>query len=510
MDVNNPSFRGQKYESPLTGRYCSEEAKILTSEAYRWYKIRLVWLVVLEVQIEMDLLAQPPSESAVQKFRDNITVFDWKKIREIESETKHDVMAHITFICNHLVPELGEILHLSMTSEDATSNGELMQQHEWIKHVIDYSANFVKISLKQIDELKALPMLGETHLQSAAAVTLGKRIGMWTGPVAEDVKKINRLYEDWTIKGIRGATGTYEAMLKMMDGDYAKVEKFQSLVSVKLGMTITELVPGQTAHRSMDVDLLACFVSLGNNLAKFATDIRHLARTGELGEPRGKNQVGSSAMPWKQNPMKAERLNSLLRTLPGFKIMADYTQQVQGLERTLDDSAGRRIYMPESFLVVDACLRLATEIMEGLNVFGDVIETRLDKNLPFLATEEILSGAVKQGAPRQATHHIIMEECKAVVYELATGRTVENELLYNLQNGEYSEFEGIRFPDKLDPMDYIGASVPVCEKFLKSDLIAWVIKISNDNPVNSGKSKVWVFLKFSVSFIYGEYFLLKL
>ncbi len=478
------------YSSPLTGRYCSTEAKTLTSEAYRWTCIRTVWLAVLETQMEMGVLVQPPSKEAVQKFRDNITLFDWDKIREIECETKHDVMANISYVCNHLVPELGEVLHIAMTSEDATSNGEIIQQREWIKHIMAHTANFLKIAFEQVDRFKSLPMLGETHLQPAAAVTLGKRIAMWVGPVMEDLNTLEYLLDNWNMKGVRGATGTYEAMMKLVDGDFAKVKEFQDSVAKKLDIPVTDLVPGQTAHRSMEVALLSCFTSLGNNLAKFATDIRHLARTGEVGEPRGKNQVGSSAMPWKQNPMKDERLNSLARTLPGFKLMADMTQQVQGLERTLDDSAGRRIYLPESFLVVDACLKLAVEVMEGLNVFENVVSTRLAKMLPFLATEEVLSLAVKQGAPRQETHHIIMERCKGVWLDIANGDINDNDLLQRLQNGGYKEFEGVVFPEKLDPMNYIGASVQICEEFLQSDIVSSVLKYAKDNPVHAQKSEV--------------------
>lgn len=480
----------EMYSSPLCGRYCSTNAKILTGEAYRWSCVRSVWLAVLEVQMEMGVLSKPPSMEAVQKFRDNITVFDWDIIKEIEKDLKHDVMAHISYICNYLVPELGDVLHISMTSEDASSNGEIIQQMEWGEHIMSHTANFLKIAVEQVNRYKSMPMLGETHLQPAAAVTLGKRIAMWVGPVMEDLQRLDNLLDNYHLKGIRGATGTYEAMLKLFDGDSSKVQDFQVAIEEKLGIEITELVPGQTSHRSMDVELLSCFVSIGNNLAKFATDFRHLARTGEFGEPRGKNQVGSSAMPWKQNPMKAERLNSLARTLPGFKIMADMTQQVQGLERTLDDSAGRRIYMPESFLVTDACLRLATELMEGLNVFENVVDTRLNRMLPFLATEEILSLAVKAGAPRQETHHIIMEECKTIWSELASGKTTENDLLLMLQAGGYTEFENVLFPTHLEPMNYVGGSVELCNDFIKSELACYVIKYAKTNPVESEKSEV--------------------
>jgi adenylosuccinate lyase len=478
------------YSSPLTGRYCSKNAKILTGEAYRWASIRTVWLAVLETQIEMGVLKQLPSAEAVEEFRKNITVFDWDTIREIEGKLKHDVMANIGYVCDYLVPDLGETIHVAMTSEDATSNGEILQQREWIKHIMAHTANFLKIAIDQIDKFKSLPMLGETHLQPAAAVTLGKRIAMWVGPIMEDLNSLEYLLDTWKMKGVRGATGTYEAMMKLVDSDFEKVKIFQNSISQKLDIPVTELVPGQTAHRSMEVSLLSCFTSLGNNLAKFATDIRHLARTGEIGEPRGKNQVGSSAMPWKQNPMKAERLNSLARTLPGFKLMADMTQQVQGLERTLDDSAGRRIYLPESFLVVDACLRLATELMEGLNVFENVVHNRLAKMLPFLATEEVLSLAVQQGAPRQETHEIIQDACKEVWLDIANGNINENDLLQRLQNGEYKVFINVKFPEQLDASNYVGGSVQICEEFLQSQITSSVLEYANRYPVQSEKSVV--------------------
>ena len=478
------------YMSPLCGRYCSTDAKILTGEAYRWSCIRTVWLAVLETQMEMEVLSHPPSEEAVQKFRDNITVFDWERIRQIESDLKHDVMANISYLCNDLVPELGEVVHISMTSEDATSNGEIIQQREWIKHVMAHTANFLSIALGQVEKFKSLPMLGETHLQPAAAVTLGKRISMWIGPIMEDLQALEYLLSHWNMKGVRGATGTYEAMIKLFDGDFDKVKEFQFSISKKLNIPVTDLVPGQTAHRSMEVALLACFTSLGNNLAKFATDIRHLARTGEVGEPRGKNQVGSSAMPWKQNPMKDERLNSLARLLPGFKLMADMTQQVQGLERTLDDSAGRRIYMPESFLVVDACLKLGVEVIGGLNVFENVVETRLAKMLPFLATEEILSLATKQGAPRQATHHLIMETCKEVWFDIANGTISDNDLLQRLESASHTELDGVIFPGKLDPMNYVGASVQICDDFVVSNIAKDVLDYAKKFPVETEVSIV--------------------
>jgi adenylosuccinate lyase len=190
-----------------------------------------------------------------------------------------------------------------------------------------------------------------------------------------------------------------------------------------------------------------------------------LARTGEIGEPRGKNQVGSSAMPWKQNPMKAERLNSLARTLPGYKIMADMTCQTQGLERTLDDSAGRRVYMSGSFLTLDACLLLALELLQGLNVFENVVHVRLNQMLPFLATEEILSFSVKQGLPRQDTHHFIMQKCKEVWSDISNGVISKNDLLDRLKNDQKSPLKNIEIPSQLSTKNYIGLCESLCEDF---------------------------------------------
>jgi len=478
------------YVSPLCGRYCSMDAKILAGESYRWSSIRTVWLAVLETQVEMGVFAKPPSEESIQEFKDKITEFDWSRIGEIESELRHDVMANIKYISSDLVPNLGEVIHTGMTSEDATSNGEILQQREWINHVMGHTANFLTIALGQVEKYKDLPMLGETHLQPAAAVTLGKRISMWIGPIMEDLAKLEELKSRWHMKGIRGATGTYEALMKIFDCDYERVKELQQRVSQKLDIEITELVPGQTAHRSMDVDLLSCFSSLANNLAKMATDLRHIARMGEIGEPRGINQVGSSAMPWKQNPMKAERLNSIARLLAGFQVMANMTQQAQGLERTLDDSAGRRVYMPQSLLAIDACLILATELIGGLNVFDNVILTRLNNMLPFLSTEELLGSATKQGAPREATHHIIMEECKMVWSEIADGTVSQNNLLERLEKGGYEELKNIKFPSNLEPLNYVGASVELCEEFVVKDYSKFVRETAEKYPVVTEKTQV--------------------
>ena len=460
------------WSSPFTGRYCSNEAKILAGETFRWGCIRKVWIAALRAQIKLGVFENLPSEKiptqeAIKKLEDNLYSFDWEKVRSIEKETKHDVMAHISYITDHMVPELGQTIHLGMTSEDANANGDILQHNEWIRHILGLSGYLIRTGFDKIRAYRALAMLGETHLQPATAVTLGKRIAMWIGPIVENFIDIHRLLESRRLKGIRGATGTYEALLKLFDNDVEKIKEFETLIVEEIGIDITKLVPGQTSPRDWDVQLLHSFTAMGNNLAKIATDLRHLARTGEIGEPRGKNQVGSSSMPWKQNPMKAERLNSLARLLPGYKVVADMTSQVQGLERTLDDSAGRRVYMPESFLTLDACLLLALELFQGLNVFENVVSVRLNKMIPFLATEEVLSLAVKQGLPRQDSHHFIMQTCKEVWSDLSNGVISENDLLKRLKNDPNSPLKNVEIPSQIDTKNYIGLSEDLCEDFVE-------------------------------------------
>ena len=460
------------WSSPFTGRYCSNEAKILAGETFRWGSIRKVWIAALRAQIKLGVFEGLPSDKvpttkAIKKLEDNLYSFDWEKIRSIEKGNKHDVMAHISYITDHMVPELGQTIHLGMTSEDANANGDIIQQNEWIRHILGLSGYFIRIGFDRIRQYKGLAMLGETHLQPAAAVTFGKRIAMWIGPIIENFIALHNLLETRTLKGVRGATGTYEALLKLFDNDSKKIKEFEKLLIQELGIDITKLVPGQTAPRDWDVQLLHCFSSLGNNLAKIATDFRHMARVGEISEPRKEDQVCSSAMPWKYNPMISERLNSLARLLSGYKITADMTCQVQGLERTLDDSAGRRVYMSESFLDLDACFLLAIELFQGLNVFENVISLRLNKMLPFLATEEILSIAVKQGLPRQDTHHFIMQKCKEVWSDLSNGVISENDLLERLKNDPNSPLKNITIPSRIDAKNYIGLSEDLCYDFVE-------------------------------------------
>ncbi len=456
-----------EWESALKGRYCSQEAKLLAGETFRWSCARRVWLSTLETQIEMGLLQKPPSSEAIQKFKDKLFEFDWDKIREIERELKHDVKAHITYITKYLVPELGQTIHLGMTSEDAVSNAEILQQDEWMIHVLRTLGTVIDSAFKQILRYKSLAMLGETHLQPAAAVTFGKRLAVWTGPLIEDFQDLNQLLESNCLKGVRGATGTYEALLKMYGGDDSEgfIQEFESKLSQKLGKSITKLAVAQTAPRSWDIKILDILSRICTNLGKMATDIRHLARTGEIGEPRKKNQVGSSAMPWKQNPMMFERLNSLGRIVSYFAAIAHETARTQGLERTLDDSAGRRIYMNEAFLLTDACLRLAVELMEGFNVFEFVIGKRLEHMLPFLVTEDILASAVKKGDNREDVHEWIQVHAKAVVSDMSSGKIQQNDILIRLENDEKSPVTNLVIPSDLDPHNYTGACDYICAQF---------------------------------------------
>jgi adenylosuccinate lyase len=454
------------YISPLSGRYCSPIAKYIVSEEFRWTQARKVWLAVLKSQIDLGLIPNPPKEKTLRKFEDKISKFDWDRIKTIEKETKHDVKAHIEYV-GEMIPDLAGKIHVGMTSEDAVSNGETIMNQYWIQHTLNNLYTFIKAADKIILKYKAIAVLGETHLQPATATTMGKRIAMWLGPVLEDFHALVKLSKKYkTIKGVRGATGTYGALLELCDNDVNKIIEFEKKLSKYLDVKITKLVPGQTAPRSWDNELVFRFASIAANLGKMATDIRHMAENGEVGEPRGKNQVGSSAMPHKRNPMKNERINALSRLTIGYMNNALMTQHIQGLERTLDDSAGRRIYMPESFLNVDSILILAVEVIAGLEVYEPICKNNLKLQLPFLVGENVLMKAVKQGISREKAHSFFRIQAMAVYEDIANGKITKNDLFERLKV-EGSPFKNMELPDLSDTSNFVGLSVKLCEDFSK-------------------------------------------
>jgi len=454
------------YVSPLSGRYPSNVAKYLVSEEFRWTQARFMWLAVLKVQIKLGLIPNPPKNKTLKEFERRISEFDWARIKEIEGVTRHDVKAHIEYV-GEMIPKLAGKIHIGMTSEDAVSNAETMMNAYWINHTLSKMFKFLKSAKKTMLKNKKIAILGETHLQPATPLTMGKRIAMWISPLFEDFEALVLLSEKFnTIKGVRGATGTYGAMLELANDNKKMISKFEKELMNELSVKITKLVPGQTAPRSWDNELVFRFSSIAANLGKMATDIRHMAENGEVGEPRGKGQVGSSAMPHKRNPMKMERLNSLARLSIGYMTNALITQHIQGLERTLDDSAGRRIYMPESFLVVDSLLILATEVISGIEVYKPVCDKRLKEQLPFLAGEKVLMNAVKQGISREKAHEFFRENAMSIYEDMAKGKIVKNDLFKRLKV-KGSPFKKMKLPDLSDTSKFIGMSAELCDDFAK-------------------------------------------
>lgn len=457
--------RNFSYRSPLEDRYCSKESLFLASEGYRWTCVRKVWIAVLESQIELGILKLSREQiEALEVFKSKVTFFEWDVIAGIEKKTKHDVMAHITYVTKHLVPELGDVIHVGMTSEDATSgNGEILQQNEWIKFIIQKSVLFLREASKSMELYKNFPILGETHWQKAGLVTFGKRIGMWISPIVEDLIELEALIERRVAKGVRGAVGTSESLLKLCENDKVLVSNLQNEIGKKLGVEITKNIVGQTAPRNWDFEVIFRFASITSNLAKIAFDIRKMASDGYLDEPRGKDQVGSSAMPWKKNPMKCERIDSLARVTPGYLMSALFTQQVQGQERTLDDSAGRRIYFSGSFLILDAILILATEVISGMQDSEAIIKKSVQDYLPFLYQEELLALAVKSGIGRQEAHEYLRTQTNAVYASMNNGG--KNDILERLANNPDSPFKDIGIKTDLNPIEFVGMSVDEVDRF---------------------------------------------
>jgi adenylosuccinate lyase len=449
------------YRSPFDSRYCSPTAKLLASEPYRWANIRAVWLAVLRSQVKFGLLPNAPTPEAIQTFADRLTQFDWQAIAALEAELFHDVDAHRTYVVTQLVPELGPNLHVALTSQDPQCNGEGLVQNAWLQHVRGLLLSTIAAGAELAGKNAACACLGETHWQEATAKTFGHRVAMWMGPLLDDLAQLDYLLDGQRLKGIHGATGTNEAMLKLCHGNREQLNQLLIDVETQLGVPFTESVVGQTYPRSWDASLVSLFASICTNLAKAAFDIRFLCSHHEVAEPRGKKQKGSSAMPWKRNPMKCERLQSLARVPSCFLVGIHEMVRTQGLERTLDDSAFRRLALPESFLATDACLRLAHEVLNGLQVYPESMGARLELFRPFLLAEDLIAEVVSRGGSRDEAYAELHQVAGEVWDDLLAGRIKSNDFLDQLSRTVGSVFTEHHVPLQLPPVEnMLGVCVP--------------------------------------------------
>lgn len=456
----------EKYTSPLDARYSSEEMLILWSDDTKFKLWRQMWAVLAKTQMSLGVKEITPEMVAELQAAVNMPI-DYKYAAAQEKKLRHDVMAHVHTLAQQC-PTAKPIIHLGATSCDITDNAELMQ----IKAAMMLLRQNVMTLLNELRTFAQansdVVTLSYTHGQAAQLTTVGKRACMWAESLQIALDHLNTEIDNLKLRGIKGTTGTQATLLTMFNGDHAKVEKLETLVLKELGFNAAYEATGQTYPRNVDYHVVSAVAGVGVAVGKMCEDIRLLASHGELSEPFESNQIGSSAMAYKQNPMRSERVCSLVRDLIGLAQQPAYTGSTQWLERSLDDSANRRIVLPEAFLICDAVNKIATNVVKGLRVNKAVIARHVNNELPFMATEQIILDSVAQGADRQNMHEAI-RELSVQVAKRVKEDGLENNLISLIAEDE-------RFPQQvrkslqanpLNPNAYTGRCAQQVDAFCK-------------------------------------------
>ena len=439
------------YDNPLIARYASREMASIFSPRVRIETWRRLWLALAESQRELGL---PITRAQIDDLRRHLNDIDWRFAEAREREIRHDVMAHIHAYAK-AARKAAAIIHLGATSYDIVDNADLIIMRSALRLICRKLA-VVVINLGDFARAyRNLPTLGLTHYQPAQPTTVGKRAALWAQDFALDLRELEKREAEMAARGIVGATGTQASFLELFGGDGRKVERLNRLVCRKMGFDLCLSVASQTYTRKIDTMILASLAGIGESAHKFAVDVRLLAGRKEIEEPFEKKQVGSSAMAYKRNPMRCERICSLARWLMTQPLNSAFTHAAQWLERTLDDSAGRRLYIPQAFLAADAILELCANVASGLVVYPLVIKKALAAELPFMATENILMAAVQAGGDRQALHERIRVHSQAAAEQVKMSGK-ENDLLERLQRDPAFAKIAAKLPSLLDPLRYIG------------------------------------------------------
>ncbi len=451
------------FDHPLAGRYASPEMLSLFSPRRRYTTWRRLWLALAEGERELGLAI--PAE-AIEQMRANLTVDeeDLERVASYERETRHDVMAHLHAFADR-APAAKPWLHLGATSAFVGDNADLVIMAEAMelveRRLLAVVASLAAFAERWADE----PTLGHTHYQPDQPTTVGKRATLWIQDLLADLERLRFERGRLKLRGAKGTTGTQAAFLELFGGDEAKVTELDRLVAAKLGFDGTYAVTGQTYPRKVDAFVLDVLSGLGQSAAKMATDIRLLARLKEVREPMARGQVGSSAMPYKANPMRSERVTSLARWLITMAANPAHTAAAQWLERSLDDSANRRMALPEAFLTADAILRILHNLADGLVVFPAMVRRNLAAELPFMASEVILMEAVRRGGDRQAIHERLRLHARAAADAvLREGR--ENPYLALVAEDPAVPLGREELEALLDPLRFVGRAPAQVREFL--------------------------------------------
>ncbi len=424
---------------------------------------RRLWLALMEVERELGL---DIPERALVELRAHLDDADLERAAEYEKRLRHDVMAHIHHL-GEQAPAARAFLHLGATSAYVTDNTDLILMREGLQLLLGRIAAVLVALAKLARRERAVPCLAYTHFQPAQLTTVGKRVTLWMQESLLDAEELLHRLDTLQFRGVKGTTGTQASFLELFDGDDEKVRELDARVALKMGFAKVFPVTGQTYTRKVDAQVLAALSGVAQSAAKLATDLRLLQHEGEMLEPFESDQVGSSAMAYKRNPMRAERITGLARFVIELEGNAWHTASEQWLERTLDDSANRRLVLPEAFLASDAILVLATNVAAGLEVREAVIARHVAAQLPFLATERLLMRGVKAGGDRQRLHEVIRTHSLAVAQAMAE-QGAANDLLDRLaRDPAFKALHVALAADELDPAAYVGRAPRQVDEFLE-------------------------------------------
>ncbi len=474
-----------EYQNPLNTRYASEKMSFIFSPQFKFQTWRKLWITLAKSEQELGLPITDEQIEELKKFELDI---NFEVASENEKRTRHDVMSHVQAY-GEQCPKASPIIHLGATSCFVGDNTDLIQ----IKEALKLTRSRLLLLMDRLSqfalEYKDLPVLGFTHYQPAQLTTVGKRCCLWIQEILLDFQELEFLLAKLPFRGIKGTTGTQASFLELFNGDEEKVSLLDQKITDKMGFNKKLTITGQTYTRKVDSQIMHCLSNISQSLSKFSTDIRLLQNLKEIEEPFEKSQIGSSAMAYKRNPMRSERIGSLARFVQSFVHSTAFTASTQWFERTLDDSANKRLSIPQGFLAIDAMLILACNISENFVVYPKVIHRRVMNELPFMATENILMVCVKNGGNRQDLHEVIRVHSQEVAKQIKQ-EGKENDLIERLIADDAITMSKEEIIGILDPKKFTGRAASLTTEFIVNEIKPVLEQYSDYKDITNEELKV--------------------
>ena len=462
------------YESPFCTRYASKEMQYVFSARKKFSTFRRLWVALARAEMKLGLDITPEQVAELEANVDNI---DFEVAEKREKEVRHDVMAHV-FAYGEVCPNAKKIIHLGATSCYVGDNTDIIVMRDAMEIVHRKLVNVIANLANFAEKYKAMPCLAYTHLQPAQLTTVGKRATLWAHELLMDLEELEYRMSKLKLLGQKGTTGTQASFVELFNGDSEKIKMLEKMIAEEMGFSACYPVSGQTYSRKVDYQVLCVLAGIAESCSKFSNDIRILANFKEIEEPFEAHQIGSSAMPYKRNPMRSERITALSRYVMIDSLNGAFTAGTQWFERTLDDSANKRISVAEGFLAVDAILNIMLNVTNGLVVYDKVIRQRVMRELPFMATENIMMQAVKKGGDRQELHEKIRQ------HSMAAGKIIkeeggENDLVDRIASDPMFMITKEEIEATLQPEHFTGRSAEQADEFI-SDFIRPVLEKNKD------------------------------